>query len=341
MSKSIRLAWRAALALLAVFAPAAAEAASTPPIVNVMPAYWAFRAQATASREAQVAALRQQVLQAYPRLYGPFVSVPGDGDLADWLGNMAPLEPEMRRLEPLILAEIARGAALLTRAMGPAPDMHIYVAPSLFTSNGQVRWLDRRPVVLFGVDVQAYAERELMAGVADKALGSFIAHELFHAHHYAMNPEIAAAAELLFSQTATPPLYLNLWIEGLATCAARRIAGGGVERALMMEGLHARVGPLVPRLAGELGTRLESTDRQDRITYFWLNEGTTAVPSRSAYAMGMLVADEVLKQRSLVEAARLSGPGLQAAIAEALGRLAQGSFDGNWDRVCVAAAAAN
>lgn len=330
--------WRAMLGLLgAALAPAMAQATPAPAIVNVMPDYWAFRAQAPASPEARAAALRRQVLEAHPQLYGPFVGVPGDGDLAEWLDNMAPHEPEMRRLEPLLIAEIGRAAGLLARAMGPPPDMRIYLGPSLFTSNGQVRWLDGRPAILFGIDVQAYVERELVANVPDKGLGSFVAHELFHAYHYAMNPEIAAAAGRLFSETEAPPLYLNLWIEGLATCAARRLAGGGVDRALMADGLAGRVAPLTRRLGAELGVRLESTDRQDRITYFWLNEGTADLPSRSAYPIGMLVADEVLKAHGLVATARLSGPALRAAIAGALERLAQGGFDGDWDRVCVAA----
>jgi hypothetical protein len=326
---------RVLTSLLAIFwvAHAAAEPPprGDPEIYSVMPAFWSVMDSA----DSRAARFRQIVIEPNGELYGPVVSMGADFSIEEYLSQLDPLLPVMREVDARMHKEIvATLRQLYARVGAPAP-MTIYIAPSLFTSNGQVRVVDGQPKVMFGVDVQAYAELELLPAASRYDMRAYVAHELFHAHHYGVNEEMRRAANTLFDTANPAPLYLNLWIEGLATCASMSMDGDGpIERALMSERLPRELPPVLPALAREMAAKLDSRSLDDTRDFFWMGSERKDIPPRSAYAVGALVADDILKRRSLAAALQLSGEKLRGEVGAAMSRLVRRNAAVNWSAVC-------
>ena len=318
-----------------------ARGADKPPIISAMPAFWAVvDADTPDAADTRAARLDRQVIKAFPALYGPVIPLNPDFNLPYYFEQIAPLLPAMRELDARTRRQIESSLDLLHARVGRVSDMTIYLAPSLFTSNGQVRVVDGKPVVMFGVDVQAYAELELLPKASRYDLRAYVAHELFHAHHYGVNREMRDAANTLFDTRLPAPLYLNLWIEGLATCVSMGMDGdGSVGRALMSERLAPELPPLLPALTREYAGKLDARSIEVTRDYFWLGGERQDIPPRSAYAMGALVADDVLKRKGLAAALKLSGRNLRAEVGESVSRLSQYGTEVDWSKVCVAAPA--
>lgn len=297
-------------------------------IIDLMPAFWsAWEAKNPVER------LRHDLIDAHPRLYSPILAGNPEFDGAEYLEQLRPLEPAMREVAPLFRAQIEATRALLESRVGPLDGVTIYIAPSLFSSNGQVRMADGKPVVMFGVDVQAYAELELLPAASRNELRAAVAHELLHARHYAVNPEARDVANAL-DENGSVPIYLNLWTEGLATCGSMALDGDApIERALMSERLPVELPALLPRLAEELSARLDSVDVKDTADYFWLRNKRTDIPPRTAYGVGALVADAVVRKIGFDAALRLSGAQLHEEVASALRTLGS-TTKVDWSRVC-------
>lgn len=321
------------LLLSAIFALAAAQARAPITIVSVMPDFWAVMdAKSDASTRAQ--RFRDKVLAAHGELYGPVIPVAGEFDVADYLSQLEPFLPAMRELEGLTRHQIETSAEALRAPLGDLAEMSVYIAPSLFTSNGQVRVIDDRPVVMFGVDVQAYAEAELLPAASRNDLRAYVAHELFHGHHYGVNPDMRRAANTLFDQQNPAPIYLNLWIEGLATCVSMSVDGDGtIERALMSEQLPRELPPVLGAVTSELTQKLDSRSVEATRDFFWLGGERKDIPARSAYAVGALVADDVIARRGLRTALGLAGDELRVEVGKALTRLSR-QHGVDWSSAC-------
>jgi hypothetical protein len=313
-----------------------AGGADTPPVISVMPAFWAVMEATTPdAADKRAARFDEQVIKAYPQLYGPVVGQNDEFSLPRYIEQLQPLLPGMRDLDPLTRRQIGYSLDILRGRVGRVSDMTIFIAPSLFTSNGQVRVVDDRPVVMFGVDVQAYAELEILPATSRYDLRAYVAHELFHAHHYGVNAEIRRAANTLFDPAAPAPLYLNLWIEGLATCASMSMDGNGsIERALMSERLPTELPPLLPALAMEYASKLDSRSLEDTRDFFWLGGERQDIPPRTAYAVGALVADDILRRKGLDTALKLGGPPLRREVGQAVSRLSRRGTNLDWSKVC-------
>jgi hypothetical protein len=305
-------------------------------VVEVMPAFLKIMdADPKADAAARAPRFRRDVIEAYPALYGPVVHMNADFDVAQYLKDLEPLIPAMRELTPLTLAQIHATVDLMNAKFGRMSGITIYLAPSLFTSNGQVRVVNDKPVVMFGVDVQAYAENEMLPAASRYDLRAYIAHELFHAHHYAVNAEMRRLANTLFDEKNPAPLYLNLWIEGLATCVSMSMDGDGtVERAFMSERLPKEVPPILATAVRELSGKLDSRSLDDTRDFFWLGGERKDLPPRSAYAIGALIADDVVTRRGLNAALALSGDELRSEVGKALETLSHHKVDIDWSRVC-------
>ena len=306
-------------------------------VVDVMPAFWkVMDAQPAAVPAARARGFQREVIDAYPGLYGPVVPADAAFDAAAYLEQLGTFLPTMRDLDHRTRAQIDSSLGILRARFGPLSDMTIYVAPSLFTSNGQVRVVDGRPVVLFGVDVQAYAEQELLPKSSRYDLRAYVAHELVHAHHYGMNAAMRAAANTLFDEKNPAPLYLNLWIEGLATCVSMSMDGdGSVERALMSARIAAELPPVLPALAREMSGKLDARSLEATRDYFWLGGERKDIPPRSAYGVGALVAADVLARRGLGASLLLAGDDLRAEVANALAKYQQ-PVAVDWSSICEA-----
>jgi hypothetical protein len=306
-----------------------------------MPAFWeVMEAEAPDAADTFAARFDRQVIRAFPGLYGPVVELDPQFDLPYYYRQLQPLLPGMRALEPLTRRQIEYSLAMLRHRVGAVGDMSIYIAPSLFTSNGQVRVVDDRPVVMFGVDVQAYAENEVLPAASRYDLRAYVAHELFHAHHYGVNASMRRAANTLFDPESPAPLHLNLWIEGLATCVSMGMDGNGsIERALMSERLPAEVPPLLPMLAKEYAAKLDSRSLEDTRDFFWLGGDRKDIPPRTAYAVGALAAHDILRRLGLDAALRLQGPALRREMGHAMTTLSRYGTRVDWQEVCAPASA--
>ncbi len=316
-------------------APAAVGPAppGEPEIYTVMPAFW--RVMDAPAKDTRAARFRRDIIEPNGELYGPVVPVGADFSIEEYLTQLDPLLPVMREVDARMHTEIVAGLQQLYARVGDPARMTIYIAPSLFTSNGQVRVVGDRPAVLFGVDVQAYAELELLPASSRYDMRAYIAHELFHAHHYGVNEEMRRTANTLFDTANPAPLYLNLWIEGLATCASMSMDGdGSIERALMSERLPRELPPVLPALAREMSAKLDARSVGDTRDYFWMGGERKDIPPRSAYGVGALVADDILKRKGLAAALQLSGEKLRGEIGAAMSRLARRKATVNWPAVC-------
>lgn len=305
-------------------------------VAQMMPAFWGImRAERREDTATRAKHFQRDIIDAHPDLYGPVVPMSKDFNVVEYLTQLEPLLPAMRDLTPLTYEQIHASLDLMGARFGRMRGVTIYVAPSLFTSNGQVRVVNDRPIVMFGVDVQAYAENELLPKASRYDLRAYIAHELFHAHHYVVNAELRRQANTLFDEKNPSPLYINLWIEGLATCVSMGMDGDGtVERALMSERLPGEVPPILAAAARELAGKLDSRSLDDTRDFFWLGGERKDLPPRSAYAIGALVADDVLARRGLHAALALSGDELRSEVGKALGTLSQHQGDVDWSGVC-------
>lgn len=277
----------------------------------------------------------KDLLAKHPALYGQIIPVPGDEQLAKYIADQEPKLHIQGLIADAIEAQFPKTLATFEKHVGPLKPTTVYVAPSLFTSNGQVRMVQDHPVVVFGPDVQAYVVENIAPQNSPYDVRALVAHEFFHAQHYAVNPEIASSANALFAQSGKPPLYLNLWIEGLATCVSMMFDGDGrVTDALMSEELSRDFPVRLPQVAQEFRAKLVSASDDDYRDFFWLSGQRTDLPKRSGYALGAVVADRIVHKIGVDGAMRLQGESLKVAISDALEGIATETGAMSWSTIC-------
>ncbi|HUD72402.1 MAG TPA: hypothetical protein VMQ62_10610 [Dongiaceae bacterium] len=297
---------------------AAAPAPSTSPVPNLiplMPDFWAFWDRAEGKPPAErVALLKEVAIAPHRTFYEKITGVPSDERLTQFIDMLGPAIPALKRIEQEFREQMP-GAYATFLAAHPDLDrtLPIYVGPSLFSSSGQVRDLDGTTIVFYGLDVMAV----VLADTTDHRPD--IHHELFHAYHWQRNPRIAAATRDSFEKTRTTPLYNDLWIEGLAEYEARRLnPNAPLETVLASKELPVK-GPLVlATVAGELRQKIDGTDIDDVGDYFFFHTRRADLPSRSAYYVGLRLADEVAKTHTLDQMIALDGPALRQVVDEGL-----------------------
>ena len=298
-------------------------------VVNLMPRYWAFRdSTAGHSTAEQVAAFRRLVMAVEPRFYEQVIGTPSDERLGEYLSTMAPLDSSMRRVATEMVNAIPAAWGRLAGFFGDlAPGVPIYVVPSVFQSNGQVRYVDDSVVVMLGPDVQTYVEVVIDSGRGmSSEIG--IVHELAHYHHWQVNPEIARAAKSFFRAGAYSSLYYNLWSEGFATWVARQLNPAQSLYSILGPGLDPARGPqLLPDLAKEFLRGFDSTREDDVRDLFYLSGRRKDIPLRSAYYVGFQVAAYLAASRTPAQLARLGGDELRGGLRDALKAMAAGRWE--------------
>jgi hypothetical protein len=300
------------------------------PVINLMPKYWAFRDSTRGlSVPEQVRAFRRMVFAAEPRFYDQVIGPTSDERLAEYLITMAPLDSAMRRVAGEMVSAIPAARARVATFFGDAaPGPPIYVVPSVFQSNGQVRYVDDSMVVMLGPDVQAYVEVVIDSGRKGMTPDIVIVHELSHSQHWKVNPDVARAAKSFFRPGAYAALYYNLWSEGFATWVARRLNPDQPLAAILGPGLDPARGPgLLPGLAREFLARLESTREDDVRDLFYLSGRREDVPLRSAYYVGYQVAAYLAQTRTPLQLAALQGEALARGVRDALTAMAGGRWE--------------
>lgn len=299
----------------------AGPTAPMPDIIPLMPEFWAFweRAESKPSAE-RVALLREVVIAPQRNFYENVVGVPSDERLAEFIDVLTPAIPALRRIDDEFRDQMP-GAYAQFLAAHPDLDrrLPIYVGPSLFSSSGQVRDLDGRAIVFYGLDVMAV----VLADVRDHRPD--IHHELFHAYHWQRNPKIAAVSRESFSKTRTTPMYYDLWLEGLALHATRLLnPDAPLALILASKDLPERGPAVLARVAGELRQRLDVTNLDEVGDYFFFRTRREDLPSRIAYYVGLRLAGEVARTHTLDQMMALDGAELRRVVDEGLSRLATG-----------------
>jgi len=292
-----------------------------PDIIPLMPDFWAFweRAESKPSAE-RVALLKEVVIAPQRNFYENVVGVPSDERLAEFIDVLTPAIPALRRIDDEFREQMP-GAYAQFLAAHPELDrrLPIYVGPSLFSSSGQVRDLDGRAIVFYGLDVMAVVLADVLDHRPD------IHHELFHAYHWQRNPDIAAVSRESFSKSRTTPMYYDLWIEGLALHATRLLNPDAPLALILASKDLPEKGPAVlARVAGELRQRLDVTNLDEVGDYFFFRSRREDLPSRIAYYVGLRLAGEVARTHTLDQMLALDGAELRRVVDEGLSRLATG-----------------
>jgi len=190
-----------------------------------------------------------------------------------------------------------------------------------------VREVGGKSSLVFGVDVIAKQGSSMPLPV-------LFAHELFHLHHAAQQPDPGADQRIVDA----------LWFEGLATYASTLIVAGTTDtQALPLSHVHKPDAPVLDdparrvdlaqmsvelqrSLGAELSAVLESQDR-DRYADFFLGRASARLgerPVRSGYWFGLMVARSLGKTKSLEELAKADMKALRPVIASELLRITSG-----------------
>lgn len=299
----------------------AAPAQVAPRVTDLMPAFWSFweRAQGTERME-RVRLFKDLAIAPHREFYEKVPQIPSDDRLDEILKTLAPAIPALRRIDREFSEQLPRGfASFLAAYPGMDATLPIYVGPSLFTSSGQSRDLNGRTIVFYGLDVLAVVLPDVENHLPD------IHHEMFHAYHWQRNPEIAAAGKQAFEKTRTAPMYYDLWSEGLALLAVRRLDADAPLSLVLSSKVLPEEGPKVlARVAGELRARLDVTDLDDVGDYFFFKPKRADLPSRIAYYVGLRLTEEVGRNRSMDNLVTLGGKELRQTIESGL-RTLEGS----------------
>lgn len=283
--------------------------------IDLMPLYWQFLDRArTLSTDEQVRLFREMVVERRPEVYNAAVmSVPGGKTFVEALPEIyakatawtSPHLETIRTLSSEIATTLPHQQEAFRREFPDfAFDGRVYFLYALGAFDGAARTVEGRPALLFGLDVIAAVNG------SGASLAPLFHHELFHAYH---GPLIGTTGRGL-------PLYLSLWTEGLATLVARRLNPTASDLAIhgLPANTPARTRAELPRVASLLREKLDSTSAADYDAFFIGNEPDAAIPRRSGYYVGYLVAARLQQGRPLRDLARLSGPALREAIRAAL-----------------------
>jgi hypothetical protein len=295
----------------------AADSAETkaPLVINAMPAFWAFQDQidSTTAPDEAVRLFRQAVIEPHRAIYSKeqFEKHITDERIAAYLEKVEPDLEVMRALSAQIEQQ-TRTASERFRQTFPGFDGNVLTAylPSFYSFDGQSTLIDGEHALLFGLDGIAKFHG------ANADLGVLFTHELFHIHHARTTPS-------LFADEENAPLFMNVWIEGLATYVSDRLHPHASTLQIMLDdkALLDRGMPLVGEIAEMILARLDSEAREDKGRFLSYGD-KGAIPGRSGYLIGYLAARNLGERFDLQELTALEGEHLRDLLRDALSQLA-------------------
>ncbi len=313
----------------AACAPALASSApggATAPfeVVDLMPEFFSFWAEAEHESAAEAATrFIATIVAAHPDVYAPNVLGydPEQPDalrrrLEPWLQTMVSRIDIMRRLHTAFASDLEAHSA---RFMAAFDDFdwngRVFILASVDAFNGAGRKVGDRGALLFGLDVIARSTPEARLDV-------LMHHELFH----------------MFQAPRGPSLSDALWVEGLATLASLELNPGATDdQALPISHWHDPRDPQLdvparrvdwdrdmPGHVAGLGEELLaalSLEDEDAYAQFFLGRASEALgarPVRTGYWFGLQVAREVCGSASVRAFAKRDPATLATRIEAAL-----------------------
>jgi hypothetical protein len=186
------------------------------------------------------------------------------------------------------------------RPIGP-----IYIVHSLGEFDGGTRPVGGVNRLMFGADVIAQ-----LHDFSDER--PFFHHELFHVYH----------AQFF---TECEQMWCALWMEGLATLAAKRLNAQATDAELLLTSPRP-IRPEVERNRAAafcaIASRLDSTDAADYAALFSSGPTLAGLPPRVGYYVGYLLAEEAARGRSVMKLAHLRNVDAHDTLHSAMTRLA-------------------
>jgi hypothetical protein len=303
----------ATLALLAC-QTVRAQPAETPPyrLVDLSDDFAAFYDRTEGmTPEARVAAFKTDIIPLFPEFYGrERFSTMTDEQFDRRIATAIERFPQYRET---YLAKAAQFEALLTPAFASFrrvfPDVRpigeIHLLNSLGEMDGGTRTFHGRVYVIFGADVLARSHP-----YEDEA--PFFHHELFHTYH-----------DDYFSDCGS--VWCALWIEGLATYAAKALNPEATDAQLLLtvpEPIPAAVDANLTEAVCFVRARINSRQRDDLRVLFSFDRANERLPPRFGHYVGYLVAREAAGDHSLQALARMNNVEAAAIVSTVLARLA-------------------
>jgi hypothetical protein len=146
-----------------------------------------------------------------------------------------------------------------------------------------------------------------------------LTHELFHVYHQQVDPA-------LFKK---PPLYAELWIEGLATYVSPQLNPGTSDATALLDPKLAAASPqLVSEAARQFLTEFASTAPAGHNEFFYSGY-KGKLPPLTGYLLGYMACKQLGKRYSMKQMAHLGGKQLQRMLHAELVALARsGSSSG-------------
>jgi len=185
----------------------------------------------------------------------------------------------------------------------------VYLIDSMGELDGGIRELNGKRTLLFGIDVIADEH-------ASRNMSAFFYHELFHVYH---EPKITECAAM----------WCAMWVEGLATYAASRLAPGASDDELILN----LPNPIRPAVEADrrgavcaIADRLQSTSDEDFSALFQGDDRLPGFPSRMGYYVGFLVAKDIGRTHGLRQMADMGWVEAKPLIDSSLARMADCRF---------------
>ena len=257
----------------------------------------------------------------YPGLYADTDQSRLDGRIEKALTDFPLIRSTYGQVEPKFPEALANAMKAFRVAFPDfTPPMPIYLIHSLGTRDGGTDLVAGRMVMLFGAD-------EIAQFHWDESLQPFIVHELFHIEH------IQHFADC-------DQLWCPLWQEGLATYTASVLTPNASDHQLILDVPHPIREDTDAHWGDALCWTAEHFDSSNpsvisagftggpRPSTYTADRRVSPLPSRFGYYIGLRVATQAAKTRSLLKLDRLDDQAARPVVARALAELMQASHLG-------------
>lgn len=302
------------LALTIVHSAANSRPVAKTQLVNVMPAFWAFQDELGSMKRTEniVRRFRQQIIKPNWRVYSKdeFSKNITDEGIATYIKQVQPDLSAMRSLSSRIGPQTNVALERFAQAFPQFGEVSITYLPSFYRFDGQVTKIKGEYAVLFGLDGIARYH-----GV-DADLGVLLSHELFHIYHARTSPTLFADEEHM-------PLYVGVWIEGLATYVSEQLNPQASTLQILLDdkALLDRGMPMAGAIASMILEHFDSAKPEDTGRFLSFGEKDN-IPGRSGYLIGYLIAKRLGADQTLLDLASLTGERLRVTMHEELRQLA-------------------
>ncbi|WP_394778280.1 hypothetical protein [Undibacterium sp.] len=282
---------------------------------DLMPQFWAVYDQTAGSTDSavRVQALLDNFFVPQHELFAGAGVKPSAALVGGWLKKFDGMAGDVRRLSATVPAAYARQLAGFCTAL---PDFDraaapVYFMPSLFQFDGHLQpWKGVLPLFV-GLDGIVYYHG------AQADLTVLLNHEMFHLYQGQKNPSIML--------DPAPPVYINLWTEGVATYVSQLFTPGATRLHVLLDDKRlASASPEVLRtIAADLLLHLD--ENSDAVMERFFSIGYHGdIPARGGYLVGLTLAERVGKNMTSTQMASLPAEQVRMLVQQQLKAIAAG-----------------